>query len=280
MYSSRFRSASLSTETSTRLISRPRRSPPEPENGTTETNRSRLSACFAFEGDRRIFDQRVPFRRALREHRRKDFGDSLAAEHDRRLADEAGGLRVHQRDAQVGIDHQRGFGQAVERVADEAPHVAHAGRGAPHFLDARFELIRQRALLPARHGRGERQQLGLARSRGEFLVHVALRGLEPAPAPHRVADREAEHRRRGREPPACEEHEQERGGEYANDRQRRDQQAAPRRKAQVHRHQREHEQCGYEDLRCEGCDRDESGAAQARRHVGRQLHSRHRAAVA
>ncbi len=47
MYSSRFLSASFMTVTSTRLMSRPRLSPPEPENGTMFTKRSRLSVCFA-----------------------------------------------------------------------------------------------------------------------------------------------------------------------------------------------------------------------------------------
>ena len=46
MYSSRFFSASFMTVTSTRVTSSPRRSPPEPENGTIDRSRSRLSVCL------------------------------------------------------------------------------------------------------------------------------------------------------------------------------------------------------------------------------------------
>ena len=72
-----------------------------------------------------------------------------------------------------------------------------AGQGAAQFADAMFE--RGAVAEGLRAGFVQHRRI-LALQTAQFVVHVAQRGILAAPAPHRVAERDAQQRRAGGEP--------------------------------------------------------------------------------
>ena len=91
------------------------------------------------------------------------------------------------------VEHQGCVRHAVQAVRQEAPQVAHAGQGAAQFADAMLErgavAERLRALRSALAG--TRAADGAARSPCSAARPPA------APAPHRIAERDAQQRRAG-----------------------------------------------------------------------------------
>ena len=112
-------------------------------------------------------------------------------------------LEIHHRGlvaelhAALFVEHQGCVRHAVQAVRQEASQVAHAGQGAAQFADAMFE--RGAVAEGLRAGFVQHRRI-LALQTAQFVVHVAQRGLLAAPAPHRVAERDAQQRRAGGEP--------------------------------------------------------------------------------
>ena len=109
-------------------------------------------------------------------------------------------LEIHHRGlvaelhAALFVEHQGCVRHAVQAVRQEAPQVAHAGQGAAQFADAMLERGAVAERLRARFVQHWRV---LALQTAQLVVHVAQRGLPAAPAPHRIAERDAQQRRAG-----------------------------------------------------------------------------------